>query len=77
MAIEVFGVVSVGGQMETLGDVEMFVAKVKEFGGDAGTRLLNGFLSVEFVGDPRASAVEGVTEAILGPLVAYSGDRDQ
>lgn len=73
MAIETYGVIQIGGPIGTVAEVEEFAAKAREFGATGDTVLVNGFLSIEFVGTPKATSIGGYIQAIL-PLVAYIPD---
>lgn len=71
--IETYGVVQIGGAIETIAEAEAFVAKARMFGAVDETPLANGFLSIEFVGTPEASTTdEGTVQAVL-PLTVYTG----
>jgi hypothetical protein len=73
--IETYGVVQIGGAIETLAEAEAFIAKARLFGAVDETPLSNGFLSIEFVGTPEASTTdEGVVQAVLPLTVYVSGE---
>lgn len=76
MAVEVFGVVQIGGQIATIADVESFVMTARLFGADDDTALLDSFLRIEFFGTPQAdTSDEGTAQAVI-PLTVYTGNDE-
>lgn len=76
MAVETYGVVQIGGPIGTVGEAAEFVRRAREFGAHDDTVLVNGFLSVEFVGTPEpvAPGTAGDPVNAVMPLVAYAPD---